>query len=272
MYKVFKQQDLEYVDYKVLDTKMSGAQVIKKYGADYALNATLYDVVSGKVITYSEDENKGVGYLFSKQGIGIKGDKSTIWTTYVQARKDDQVRDFIGGSPTLVVDGKVQVDAGTTDSWILRSKSYRSFLGIAGDKIYLGASDHTNTVEGLAEYCKAQGMTHAINLDGGGSCTLLEMKDGRVKYLVNQESRRNASWILVYLKGNKNAPNYKEDNRVETKQVKHCKILRTSKEGHKKQLEGIIIDGVSYAPVRPLGELLGESVGFEGGVVTLREK
>lgn len=289
MYKVWDLSELECIDYKVLDVKMSGAQVIKAYGADFALNATLYDVATGKVITYSEDENKGIGYLFSQNGIGISGAKDLSWTNYKSARANDNIRDFIGGSPTLVVDGKINIDAGTTDSWILKSKSYRSFIGFNGTKLYLGASDYTNTISGLASYCKEQGMKYAINLDGGGSCTLLEMKNGKVKYHIDQESRRNASWILIYLKGNKNAP-YKSfastptvtpptqekpstgGNTMHTVQCKDIDIQINKKSGEKKRVKGIVIDGVSYAPVRAYAESLGDTVGYSNGLVTIDEK
>lgn len=289
MYKVWDLNEIECIDYRVLDVKMSGLQVMKTYGADYALNATLYDVATGKVITFSEDENKGVGYLFSQKGIGIKGAKELQWTDYKTARADDKVRDFVGGSPTLVINNKISVDAGTTDSWILKSKSFRSFFGFSKDKLYLGTSDYANTINGLAEYCLNQGMQYAINLDGGGSCTFLELANGKVKHLVDRESRRNASWILVYLKGNKNAPHKSNDstqpntqpttqtgstggNKMKTANYTDINIQVNKKNGEQKVLKGIVIDGVSYAPVRKYTEVIGDTLTYANGTVTVYEK
>lgn len=289
MYKVFDLSEIECIDYKVLDVKMNGSQVMKTYGADFALNATLYDVATGKVITFSEDENKGVGYVFSQLGIGIRGAKELVWTNYKTARADDNIRDFIGGSPTLVVNKKVSIDAGTTDSWILKSKSFRSFLGFSDKRVYLGTSDYANTISGLAEYCLNQGMQYAINLDGGGSCTFLEMSNGKVKHLVDRESRRNASWILVYLKGNKNAPHKEKDstqpntqpntqtgstggNKMKTANYTDINIQVNKKDGEQKVIKGIVIDGVSYAPVRKYTEVVGDTLTYANGLVTVYEK
>lgn len=249
---------IEKIDYMILPKKMSGKAVFDKYKPDYLLNATLYDVSSGKVITYSEDENKTEGYLFSKKGIGIKDRTIPMWVDINKAKVDDSIRDFIGGSPTLVVDNKVSIDSGGTNSWILNSSSYRSFLGFNDSKLFLGASDSTNTINSLASYCKSKGMKYAINLDGGGSCTLIEKtSSGGMKYLVNRESRANASWILVYLKKKGSDPVVSDDRKV----VKPQKILANNV-----PLEGIVIDGKSYAPIREF-EKVGAKVNYVDGIV-----
>lgn len=188
-YEKIKLSDIKKID--IINTKgMTAAEVYKKYKPDYILNGALYDVPTGTNITNLKDEGVTSGYLFSNHGIGIIGDNQVEW-----ANKNDKVRDFIAGSPILVVAGEKSIDWGNKYSSYVDGKHKRSVLGFNDGYLYLLTSDYDNTINGLADYCINQGMTHAINLDGGGSCHLQKGPE-----VIKKSTRANASWILVYLK------------------------------------------------------------------------
>ncbi len=248
---------IKKIDYIICDTKKNGKEIFEQYKPDYLINATLFDVSSGKVITYSKDGGNNQGYLFSKNGIGIKNNLP-IWTNYDIVKNDNEVTDFMGGSPTLVVNGKKVIDAGGTESWILNSASYRSYIGFNNTHLYLGCTEQTQTIDSLASTCLNIGCTYAINLDGGGSCTLIQKdKNGELKYLTNRENRKCASWILVYLK----------EQTTTEEQVTTTEILYNNKDF----LNGVIINGTSYLKVREL-EKIGFNVGSANGTVYINKK
>lgn len=238
-------QDIEKID--LINTKgMTANQVYSKYKPDFIINGALYDMATRKNIVNVEDENVKDGYLFSSQGIGINGLKHLLWTNYETAKKDSDIRDFIGGSPCLVKGGAVHIDWGNKHSSQVDGSKYRSCIGFNATHFFMVGSDSPNTLKGLAEYCIKQGMKYAVNLDGGGSCHL---QQGTKK--LKSSCRANASWILVYLKKTKN----KEEEEVLDK----VKV----KVGTKEQ-EGFIKDGVTYVPVRFVGENLGANVAWDG--------
>lgn len=237
-------QDIEKIDF--INTKgMTANQVYAKYKPNFMINGALYDMATHKNIVNVEDENVKDGYLFSSQGIGINGLKYLLWTDYETAKKDNDIRDFIGGAPCLVKGGEVNIDWGNKRSSQVDGSKYRSCIGFNATHFFMVGSDHPNTLQGLAEYCINQGMKYAINLDGGGSCHL---QQGTRK--LKSSSRANASWILVYLKKG----NAKEEEKVESVKVK-C---------NGKEQEGFIKDGVTYVPVRFVGENLSANVAWDG--------
>lgn len=183
-------------------------QVFDKYKPDIILNGTLYDMASGKTITNTVDENVAHGYLFSKEGIGIKNRKELVWTTFDNAKKDNTIFDFLGGSPTLVKEGKKYVDAsGTVSDYVLKGTHLRSFLGFNKTHLFLCCSMSNNTIDSLASYCiNTEKMEYAINLDGGGSCGL-GVKNGSSLKIISSSSRANANWVLVYLNKKTNVDN-----------------------------------------------------------------
>ena len=188
-YEKIPLSSIKKIDVIVTPKGMTASQVMKTYKPDFLLNGALYDMSGKQNITNVKDEGKKSGYLFSDYGIGITGDKDIKW-----CKKTDEVRDFIAGSPTLVVNGKVSIDWGNKHSSYIDGSHKRSVLGFNGTHLFLLASDYNNTIKGLAGYCVNHGMTYAINLDGGGSCHL--QKGSRV---FKKSTRANVSWILVYL-------------------------------------------------------------------------
>ena len=102
---------IKKIDYIICDTKKSGKEIFEEYKPDYLINATLFDVTTGTVITYSKDGDNLEGYLFSKNGVGIKNNLP-IWTNYDVIKNDNSIVDFMGDSPTLVLNGQKFIDAG----------------------------------------------------------------------------------------------------------------------------------------------------------------
>lgn len=170
---------------------IKATQLYKKYKPDYMINLALYDMATGINITHLKDEGVASGYLFSDEGIGIKGNAEIIWTT-----KDDKtVRDFVAGSPVLVKNGQKCIDWGNKKSEYVCGSHIRSTIGFNADEIILFTSDEKMTLNELVENMKLGRCQFSINLDGGGSSHL---QMGSAVY--KKSTRKNASWLLVYLK------------------------------------------------------------------------
>lgn len=168
---------------------------------DYIINATFYNMDNGETIVHSEDENKAYGYVWSNEGIGISGDRDLLWCDKKTAYGSATIRDFIGGCPTLVKDGVKFVDSGATASdYILNGSHYRSFFGYNDSNLYIGYTTTKCTVSQEVQECLNSKLTHAVNLDGGGSVSVGKNENGVLSVIAAPSGyRANASWLLVYL-------------------------------------------------------------------------
>ena len=150
---------------------------------DIAVNGAMFDmrthqnvtdlIVGGVVNNGGNYTDKGIA--FGNPWAGI----SAYWTTTANSR-GKQV-DFIGGAPTLVIDGKINMDMkGLTQSFATALRP-RTAIGIDSSNIYIviGLGTNSNLNEVANEFIK-QGARHAINLDGGGSTSLYA--DGKTVY------------------------------------------------------------------------------------------
>lgn len=189
----FALNDLKKVDF--VNNPMTAKTLYDTYKPTAFINACLYDMATSSNITKVEDENESDGYLFSDEGIGIFVDNQFVWTTYDKARQDTAIKDFIAGSPTLVIDGKVNIDWGNKVSTAIQGNAYRSAIGFNDSTLFMYVSVGKMTLEDLAKYMIKAGCKYAINLDGGGSCHLQE---GSTIY--KNSTRKNASWFMVYEK------------------------------------------------------------------------
>lgn len=189
----FAFNDLKKVDF--INNPMTAKTLYDTYKPTAFINACLYDMATSTNITKVEDENTSQGYLFSDMGIGIFVDNTMCWTTYETARNDTKIKDFIAGSPTLVVHGKVLIDWGNKVSTAIQGKAYRSAIGFNHSTLYMYVSDNKITLDNLAKHMVDIGCDYAINLDGGGSCHLQESEK-----VYKKSTRKNASWFMVYEK------------------------------------------------------------------------
>lgn len=176
---------------------LTASQVYKKYKPDYMLNLALYDMASGTNITHLKDEGVLSGYLFSDEGIGIKEDSNIVWTT----KDDNSVRDYVSGSPVLLKNGKKNIDWGNKVSQYVQGSHKRSAIGFNGKEIILYTSSKEMTLNELQDVLMGYGCEYAINCDGGGSCHLQEGEKIHTK-----SSRKNASWLLIYIEEVKDMP------------------------------------------------------------------
>ena len=184
-------KDLSKIDF--VNKSMTAKEVYSKYKPSVFINACLYDMATSTNITKAEDENKPSGYLFSNWGIGIRSNNTLEWVSYNKAISDDDIRDFIAGSPTLVEYGVCKLDWGNKVSQAIQGRAYRSAIGFNEDTLFLFTSEQKMTLDELSRYMQRIGCRWAINLDGGGSCHL------QVDQKVYKNSmRKNASWIMLY--------------------------------------------------------------------------
>ena len=169
---------------------ITASQVYNKYKPDYMINLALYDMATGENITNLKDEGIVSGYLFSDEGMGIKGDKEIIFCT----KNDISVRDFVAGSPVLIKKGVKKLDWGNKYSKYVDGVHKRSAIGFNSEEVILYTSDKEMSLERLSNVLEGE-CDYAINCDGGGSCHLQHKDKIYVK-----SSRKNVSWLLIYMK------------------------------------------------------------------------
>ena len=244
--KVIPFSKIKKVDIINVKGGITATEVMKKYKPDVLINLALYDVDSGTNITFLEDENVKSGSYFSGDGIGIKGSKTLTWCSKDEAYVSDEIRDYISGSPVLVKDGKKSIDWGNKYSSYVDGSHRRCCVGFNDSQLILVASSGNIKLDEMADHCiQNYKPKYMINCDGGGSCHL---QDSTATYV--KSSRANVSWLLVYL-------------------VKETTVTATDTTVYHKEdeLDGIIINGTTYVPVRKLCESLGKTVSFVNGSV-----
>ena len=239
---------IEMVEYKGGCTPRKIQQL---YNADVFINGVLFDNKTRAIITNTKTLNTGKqGYLFSEDGIGVKNGKP-IWINKWDALKDDTVTGFIGSAPTLIVDGKINIDKKDIKSGFYNTTTYRSGIGFNDKELVLYSGGERRNFSDYAKFAESLDLTYFENLDGGGSCCL--WKDGKQ---LNKEydGRLIPMWILVYLK--KDKPVIKGDDEVlvkETIQINDKDIT----------VDTITKDGITYMPLRQLAEMLGAEVTYD---------
>ena len=176
---------------------LTATQVYNKYKPDYMINLALYDMASRTNITHLKDEDIDSGYLFSNEGIGIKGDTDIIWTT----KDDNSVRDYVSGSPVLLKNKQKYIDWGNKKSEYVCGIHKRSTIGFNDKEVILFNSDKEMNLEALQDELLALGCDYAINCDGGGSCHLQAGTN-----VFQKSTRSNASWLLIYRTEEKQMP------------------------------------------------------------------
>lgn len=169
---------------------ITASQVYNKYKPDYMINLALYDMTTGTNITNLKDEGIVSGYLFSDEGIGIKGDNEIVFCT----KNDKTIRDFVAGSPILIKNSAKNIDWGNKYSEYVDKVHKRSAIGFNSEEVILYTSDKEMSLERLSNVLEGK-CDYAINCDGGGSCHLQHKDKIYVK-----SSRKNVSWLLIYMK------------------------------------------------------------------------
>lgn len=249
-------KDIEKVD--IIVENITDSQIYAKYKPNYIINLGLYCNKTGSNIVYMLDENVRSGYLFSPSGLGITKDNKILWCDRVKAYNTEGIKDYCSFSPTLISDGKIDIDWGNRYSSYVDNVHYRSFIGIDDNNLYLGASDYRNSIKSLVNYCLKQGMKYAGNNDGGGSVSLWE--NGKA---IKKSSRRNASWLLVWLKDEKQNPPKQQGSDSVSKHVVEIQSENIEVDGKDVKLDTITLNGKTFIEMRELAQILDRNVGYD---------
>ena len=190
-------EKIKKIDIVNIQGGLTASEVYNKYKPDYMINLALYDMASGTNITHLKDEGVESGYLFSEYGIGIIGDNEIAFCN----KSDKKIRDFVAGSPVLVINSQKSIDWGNKKSAYVAGSHIRSAIGFNADEIILFGSDKKMDLDELSQALISEDCKFAINCDGGGSCHL---QKGEKVY--SKSVRSNASWFLIYTEEEKKMP------------------------------------------------------------------
>ncbi len=175
----------------------SMAEIIRETGADYAINGTLYDMRTGRIVCHLKAEGK----VLASPPYTVTG---YSWDTGPDIRMDalpNASKNFVACTP-LIVSGKklskLTYDRGQG------GRRGRTAIGMKSGKLCLycskDGSNEARTPEKLRDLLVSFGWTSAVMLDGGGSSQC---------YFTGQRitSRRVVKHlILVYLKHDDTEP------------------------------------------------------------------
>ncbi len=139
-----------------------------------------------------------LNFLKRKDCIDVEWSSMPEWSS---------VQDAVSGGPYLVMNGQVYIDEKEQNFKFANKDTYapRSAVGIGKDgKLYLVAIDgkkenHSTgfTLKQLAKFLKTIGLKDAINLDGGGSTTLV--LDGKIiNKLSDHHERKISNGLLIF--------------------------------------------------------------------------
>ena len=176
---------------------------------DFMLNGGFFDMSNGKTASNLIDDGVIKGKGCSDFGLIANG--NAVKLKFGNISEADF--DFIGGTPSLIKNGKIDIDQNYGDSFN-NTRHPRSAVGENKDNIFLVAVDGRKanapgmTLKELAEFMISIGCTNAINLDGGGSTRLLHNGEP-----INNptENRPVDNFICVYL--------LKEQQKVAAKKI-----------------------------------------------------
>lgn len=200
----FKLRDIDRVVLYGGRVGKKASAVFKELEPDYMANAGMYSM-SGehKGLTVCDTIVDGIlinGGNYSSTGFAFDDNDVTPETT--AKAKQRGYNYFLGGSPTLVWDGKVSIDEKGFDSYFLNTaKSIRIGMGINDEELIFCFPEEKMKLKDFAKLMLDTGCKYAINLDGGGSTTVAQNKSGQMVMLNKRtEDRANSTWLGVFLK------------------------------------------------------------------------
>jgi len=159
-------------------------------------------------VTDTNPRNMGIpwgGYVLSDSKNGAisklqRGDTVSIaWHTKPSAWSD--VVNAVSGGPTLVKNGKVQLDLQQqhfTKRWTGSQIHARTAAGVTADNhLLLVTIEGPHTMWDLAKFLRDMGAVEALNLDGGGSTTMVVDGKAVTRGAKNAQRRVASSIVLV---------------------------------------------------------------------------
>lgn len=168
---------------------------------DYLINAGMYDsntgmtscdtIVNGVLINGGNYINKGFAWNTSGMYPKRTEDANGIFQY------------FLGGSPSIIWKGNIEIEPkGFTTKFLSITSAIRIGMGINDkDELIFCFPKKSMTVKKFARVMKNVGCTHAINLDGGGSTSILKKSGNGLEALNKRtEDRANSTWLAIYMK------------------------------------------------------------------------
>lgn len=163
---------------------------------DFMINGGFFDMSNGKTASNLIDEGVTKGKTCSNFGL-IVDSNDIRFGDIAEAEAD-----FIGGTPALIKNGKIDIDQSYGDAFN-NCRHPRSAIGDNKDSFFLVTIDGRQkdapgmTLPELAQFMLSIGCANAINLDGGGSTRLLHKGDA-----INSptENRAVDNFVCVWTK------------------------------------------------------------------------
>lgn len=178
---------------------------------DFMINGNLFIMSNGVTVGTTEDENKYInGGNYTDFGMAIYGDNDIRFHNYTM---NNSFRDFLGGGPSLVVNGKEFLDTKGLDKSFVNSRHPRSAIGMNDEYFFMVTVDGRRwnkpgmSCWELAKLMLSLGCTQAINLDGGGSTRMARNNKGKYEILNEPtENRAVDNMLLIYLNKEESKP------------------------------------------------------------------
>ena len=205
----FKKSDIKKVD--VLNNMSGKTQTVKSMFNQLAkkptliINGGLFDTATGSTLSKFVDEGKVItNGFYSHFAMAIYGENNIKFEDY-DIWKKSGARDVIGGSPSLVVNGQVNIDKKGLDFGFLNYKHPRLVIGENDTHFFImvvhgrrtALLHYGITISALANLALKVGMKNAINLDGGGSIMFLDSNGNPINNPLENRGVDNA--VCFYL-------------------------------------------------------------------------
>ncbi len=200
-----KRDAIEKIDIITANTK-SNRELLSsmriRSESDFIINGGLWWNNKGKShsLNLLIDQGKQVqAGVYSKFGLMIDKDGSYEFDWY---KYSPNLKDMLGGSPSLVVDGKIKIDKGKMESSIINSRQPRSGIGMNDTHFFLVTIDGRQqgkkgaTTMDQAILMKDLGCKYAIAGDGGGTVRM-EDKNGVLNSPTENRAMNNAIGIKL---------------------------------------------------------------------------
>ena len=182
--KIPKRFKFDVIDVKGVDTVRN---VQRKHKKLIMCNGGMFGMSNGVDLNYMIDDGKLITRgVYSKWALArLKDGSQKIQGMYWHERIDNlhNFVEAIGASPSLVIDGKINIDKTGLDWGFLYNRHPRIAIGY-DDKDFIIAVSHGRfwwakgrTIPQLADLMLSLGCDGAINLDGGGSVQVYDRYD-----------------------------------------------------------------------------------------------
>ena len=162
--------------------RSSVPSIAKSTGYNFVFNAGMFDMNTYDLINYTLDNGQPVrckngnpsGGNYTDRGLAFCCDRRTGSIYYSRyANSKGKAVDFVAGNPSLIVEGKKNIDATGLGSSYLNQKTTWNCAGCDSAYFYYMTTLSAVKLNDMAVEGLAQGIKYLINYDGGGSRSLV---------------------------------------------------------------------------------------------------